>query len=323
MKFLAKLLHALSIEFATISILLKYGIPDIVLQFNGGIGDELLLTTVAFELKKRSPKLKIWQTSHSHELLQHNPAYNRVFSWNQWQLRYSHLLRSKTRRLAYAVEIVPGELELPVSSHILSILCSKAGVTGAIALRPYLYLSEDEKLAWRRNRKTLTVYCLGEHSHAAAMKNKMWSVDKFQSVVDALSKKYGSEIEIQQIGGKDDPQLGRVNDMRGKTTLRESAAMLSQSICCLTTVGLVMHLARAVDCPSVVVYGGREHAWQSGYICNENIESFPECSPCWKWNECDYDRKCMTAISVDEVLAAVERLIRRPHKQMDVETMLI
>lgn len=111
--------------------------------------------------------------------------------------------------------------------------------------------------------------------------------------------------------------------MRGKTTLRESAAILAQSLCCVTTVGLVMHMARAVDCPSVVIYGGREHAWQSGYICNENIESFPECSPCWKWNECEYEKKCMTAISVDEVLAAVERLMNRSQKQMDVETMVI
>ena len=323
MKFLAKLLHALSIEFATVSILLKYGIPDIVLQFNGGIGDELLLTTVAFELKKRSPKLKIWQASHSHELLQHNPAYDRVFSWDQWQLRYSQLLRFRTKKLAYAVEIVPRELEIPVSSHILSILSLKAGVTGAIALRPYLYLTEDEKLIWRKSNKAITVYCLGERSHASAMKNKMWSVDKFQNVVNALSEKYGTEIEIQQIGGKDDPQLSGVTDMRGKTTLRESAAILAQSLCCVTTVGLVMHMARAVDCPSVVIYGGREHAWQSGYICNENIESFPECSPCWKWNECEYEKKCMTAISVDEVLAAVERLMNRSQKQMDVETMVI
>ena len=323
MKLLTKLIRALSIEFTTISILAKHGVPDIVLQFNGGIGDELLLTTVAFELKKRSPKIKIWQISHSHELLQHNPAYHKIFSWENWQLRYSQLLRFKTLRLAYAKEIVPKELEAPVSSHILSILCTKAGVTGEISLRPYLYLSEDEKLACRQNHKTITVYCLGEHSHISVMKNKIWGAERLQKVIDALSEKYGSEIEILQIGGKDDPRLNNVTDMRGKTTLRESAAILSQSICCLTTVGLVMHMARAVHCPSVVVYGGREHSWQSGYSGNVNIESFPECAPCWKWNECDFERKCMTTISVETVLQGIERLINHPQNELRIDTAVV
>ena len=323
MNIFKKAVHAFLIESAALRVLLQYGMPDVVLQFNGGIGDELLLSTVAYELKKRSPNIKIWQVSHSQELLQNNPAYHKTFSWDHWQLRYSRLLRFRTKRLAYAVEIVPKQSEIPVSSHILSILCNRAGVTGTIELRPYLYLSEEEKVLGRRHSRQIAVYCLGENSHASVMKNKIWGADKLQMVVDFFYKQHETEIQILQIGGKDDPPLNHAIDLRGETTLRESAAILSQSVCCITTVGLVMHMARAVNCPSVVIYGGREHSWQSGYTCNENAESFPECSPCWKWNDCDYEWKCMTAVSVEEVIAAVERIIRRRDMPLTIDTATI
>jgi ADP-heptose:LPS heptosyltransferase len=255
--------------------------------------------------------------------MQNNPAYDQTFSWDHWQLRYSQLLRFRTKRLAYAVEIVPKESEVPVNSHILSILCNKAGMNGSIALRPYLYLTEEEKSLGRKSARQIAVYCLGENSHSSVMKNKIWGAHKLQGVIDSLHKEYGTDIQILQIGGKNDPPLGRAVDLRGKTTLRESAAILSQSICCITTIGLIMHMARAVGCPSVAIYGGREHSWQSGYTCNENVDSFPECSPCWKWSACDYERKCMTAISVDDVLAAVERLIKRLVTQLETDIVII
>jgi ADP-heptose:LPS heptosyltransferase len=69
-----------------------------------------------------------------------------------------------------------------------------------------------------------------------------------------------------------------------------------------------MHLARAVKTRSVIIYGGRIKAWQSGYPCNENIETNPPCSPCWQNNNCDYDQKCMSDISVKDVLDGVSRL---------------
>ena len=55
----------------------------------------------------------------------------------------------------------------------------------------------------------------------------------------------------------------------------------------------VMHLARAVDCRSVIIYGGREHPSQSGYSANENLYWSGACAPCWLRNDCNYGRICM------------------------------
>jgi ADP-heptose:LPS heptosyltransferase len=318
-----KLGLAASIEAHAARIILRHGLPDAMLQFGGGIGDELLLTTVAHELKRRDSSLKIWQVSHSAELLRHNQDYAKIFTWDDRYLRYAFLLRGRRRNLAYAVERIPQKEEVPPSEHILAVLCTKVGITGSVALRPYLSLTDEERNNGSLGDFQITVQCLGPESFRTVMLNKLWSTEKFQHVVDGLHAVYGRGVQIIQIGGAADPMLRGVTDLRGKTTLRESAALIHRSRFFIGTVGLGMHLARAVDCRSVIIYGGREHSWQSGYSCNENIDSFVECAPCWQWHDCDYERKCMTMISVEHVMAAVERLIKRLDTPIEIDTVII
>jgi hypothetical protein len=84
-----------------------------------------------------------------------------------------------------------------------------------------------------------------------------------------------------------------------------------------------MHLARAVECPSVIVFGGREAPWQSGYICNFNLYSAVPCAPCWRWNSCDFDRKCMSDISVADVVLAINQMFGKPRGPLALETVEI
>lgn len=81
-----------------------------------------------------------------------------------------------------------------------------------------------------------------------------------------------------------------------------------------------MHLARAVECPAVIVYGGREAPWQSGYICNMNLFNAVPCAPCWRHNACDFDRRCMREITVSEVVSAVRQSLDRPRHPLAIET---
>jgi len=107
--------------------------------------EESLLTTVAHELKRRDPSLKIWQVSHSAELLRYNPDYQKIFTWDDWYLRYSFLLNRRRTRLSYATELIPMKAEVPPEEHVLKILCRKAGIKGEVELRPYYTSGVDEK----------------------------------------------------------------------------------------------------------------------------------------------------------------------------------
>ena len=304
---LQKIIHAGSIELRAFLDMVRHGIPDIMLQFGGGIGDELLLTTVAHELKFRNPNLKIWQVSHSSELLLHNPDYTKVFSMEHWPLRYSILMESRRKRLSYAIEIEPRKEEIPPKVHIIAELCRKANIQGEIKIRPYLFLTNEEKKTGRLAENQIAIQCIGDDSYTTVMRNKLWDYGRFQSVVNTISDS-NIGIKIIQLGTSGDRLLDGVTDLRGKTSLRQSAAILNQCNFFIGTVGFLMHLARAVECRSVIIYGGREHSSQTGYICNENLNSYPDCSPCWLWDDCAHERKCMKMIEVEHVISAYERI---------------
>ena len=87
--------------------------------------------------------------------------------------------------------------------------------------------------------------------------------------------------------------------------------------------GFLMHLARAVECPAVIVFGGRSAPWQLGYVCNINIHSTISCAPCWRSNDCEFGRQCMHGISAADVIAAAREMIRRPRNPLAVETVAI
>lgn len=304
---------ACQIETEAARWVLRRGKPDVILHFLGGLGDELLLTCVAHELRKRTPSLRIWQISHAAELLDGNPDYTLVLDQSHWALRHSNLL--KRWRLPLRYTEMPGEgRETPPAEHILAVLCRKAGITGPVELRPWCRATGDGQLAPRQ----IAVQSVGEKTHETWMINKSWYHDRFQAAVDIIRQRWPDTLVVQ-LGVAGDPPLAGARDLRSKTTLRETAAILGKSLCFIGTSGLLVHLARAVECRSVVIYGGREHARQSGYSCNENLESFPPCAPCWLWNECDRDRECMKRITADQVAAAVDRALARAGEPLTVD----
>ena len=297
-----------------------------MLEFLGGIGDELLLTIVAHELKKRNPEVKIWQVSHSFELLHHNPDYTKVFSWDYWPLRFSNFLNRRRCKIdGYVTPKISGEQYVPPTEHIAAVMCRKAGIRGQILIKPRVFLTQEEKEKGNFAKNTIIVNYPGEGSYAHMKNNKLWDIDRFQKVLDILSSGNldGKRYEIIQLGGPKDPPLKGIVDLRGRTSLRESAAILQNCKFFLGFVGFLMHLARSVDCRSVIIYGGLEHSWQSGYICNENINISIDCAPCWKLNYCDRGRECMNAIEVDDVLQAIEKLLGRKVSPLETDEMYI
>jgi ADP-heptose:LPS heptosyltransferase len=146
------------------------------------------------------------------------------------------------------------------------------------------------------------------------IRNKQWYEARFQSVVDALI----GEVEFIRVGSATDPVLQNANDRPGTTGIRETAAILHHARLYVGTVGFLMHLARAVECPCVIIYGGREAPWQSGYICNFNLYTPLPCAPYWRWNGCECDRQCMREIGVADVVSAIRQMMERPRGPLEV-----
>jgi ADP-heptose:LPS heptosyltransferase len=292
------------------------GSPDIVLPFLHGIGDQLMLTTVARELKRRRPDLKLWQATRYPELLQGNPDFDYIGCWSSDHPRYPYLFQRKVLRLSYADANEPKPRE-----HIVIKLCRGAEIEGRIEIRPYLFLSEKEREAGRVAKRQIAVHCVGPASFPLVNMNKEWPAASYQQVAQGvLSGGFGRGLALVQVGQERDPAIEGAIDLRGRTSLRETAAILSQSDAYVGTVNGLMHMARAVECRSVILFGGREHSWQSGYICNENLDTSVECAPCWKHNDCEFDEKCMSLITPERVLGALGRVLAKSGQPLEVQT---
>jgi ADP-heptose:LPS heptosyltransferase len=292
----------------------RLGFPRHYFQGTGGIGDDLMCTTVFRELKKRRASRIAVATQHP-GLFQNNPDVDKILfhprpRLNRWLREGLPLIR-----LGYAAYDPVRDADEPLTEHVLIKLCRLAGLTGQVELRPYLFLTERELAAGRHAENQVVVQSSGLGA-PYPMRNKEWYPARFQDVCSRL----GADVQVIQIGSAQDPKLEGALDLRGRTSLRESAAILARSRVFIGLEGFLMHLARAVDCRSVIIYGGRLKPSQIGYVANQNLYNPVECAPCWLRNPCDFNRKCMDQITVELVVAAVREEATKPRSPLEVET---
>jgi len=301
--------------FHTLALLVKHGAPSHIIAFGDALGDNLLLTVLTRELYDRGFK-KIWIKSNHKELFEHNPHIVHVLPFNA--LLSSTVLRFYGVKKVFPKYTIYDESEdrdeVP-DKHIVLKMADCVRLFGPILVKPLLILTQEERCAaeWAKGKIIITTTTTAAF---VPMSNKEWPVEKYQQVVNHFKHNY----QFIQLGSLTDNPLSGVTDMRGKTDIRQTAAILSHALLLISHVGFIMHLARSVDCRTVIIYGGREKPDQSGYACFENIYSAIECSPCWLHNTCHYDKKCMQIISAQMVQDAVLKQIKLLGTPLKIDT---
>jgi hypothetical protein len=284
----------------------RYKFPRHLVYFGGrGFGDDLLLGTVLHELHVRGYR-RLAVVSRLEDIFRHAP-FGGTFINEDWAaLRAVKRFGGRTINPIYYTRMVPPEYDVPSSSHIITEMCRTSGLTGRVALRTYFYLTSEEKARGRLVENQVVIQCTSAESLNFSPL-KQWYQERYQAVVDTLR----SQVNFVQLGSAKDPLLEGALDLRGKTTIRESAAILANSRACLTYIGFLMHLARAVDCRAVIIFGGRERPDQAGYACNENLFTPLPCAPCWRRATSLHHLECMDKISTSDVVAAIERILAK------------
>jgi hypothetical protein len=272
------------------------GLPEIGIYFNGGLGDEIMRTAVARELKKRGTQ-KIWQFA----------SVPQLYVGNRDLIAVPDDFRLHRLCAFFRVPCIQVDYPDNPPRHLIAMMCEKVGISGEADLRPYVFLSDDERQSGKVTSRPQAVFQTSSLAARYPMRNKLWPHENFQVVADALK----DDFDLVQVGAQSDPMLRGALDLRSKTSVRQTAAILSASRLFVGLVSGLMHLARAVDCRSVIVYGGREHPSQSGYSANENLHWSGPCAPCWQRDDCDYGRVCMSEIHPEQVIAAVHRQAER------------
>lgn len=295
---------------------LRWGLPNRSILFGPrSLGDDLLCTAVLREARMRDQPFAMFTARP--ELFQGNHDPAKLLPIDDYYIAMLQRLDKAPIRPYYVGADSTNPLrDILPSRHIIAEMCSLAGISGSVSLRPYLRLAPRELAVAPQSKIQIAVHSTGLGA-AIPYPTKEWGPEQF----DAMTSELSSEFTLVQLGSVQDPLLSGVTlDLRGKTNLREAAAVLANSRCFIGLEGFLTHLARAVDTPAVVIHGGRAPEGLFSYLANENIYTKLSCSPCGLRDGCPHDMTCMREITPETVLSSVRKLLDRSSAPLPVET---
>lgn len=147
---------------------------------------------------------------------------------------------------------------------------------------------------------------------------KCWTAPGYAQVIDALQNDY--RLPVVLTAGPAPQEMALIQEilalvrkrpvnLAGKLDLKALGALIAQARLFLGVDSAPMHLAAAVETPSVVLFGPSGpynwRPWGQGHIV---LTKDLDCQPCGR-DGCDGAKlsRCLTEITVAEVLAALER----------------
>jgi ADP-heptose:LPS heptosyltransferase len=152
------------------------------------------------------------------------------------------------------------------------------------------------------------------------MQAKMWPQERFAAVGSLLLAR-STNVRLIVLGGEHERPIGdalcrvwgaRSLNLMGQLAISESAAVLER--CCLyvgNDTG-TMHLAASVGTPCVAIFSARDNPgrWEppgDGHIV---LRSDVPCAGCMLTDCIEHARRCLTAITVGDVVDAAERCLQ-------------
>jgi heptosyltransferase-2 len=145
---------------------------------------------------------------------------------------------------------------------------------------------------------------------------KRWPAESFAALADLLAEEAGARVIL--VGSGEEAEVSaavavaarhRPLDLTGKTSLAESAALLAVCDLLVTNDTGPAHLADAVGCPVVVIFGPTDPVTTRPFSESAVVvRRPPDCAPCML-RDCPIDHRCMTAVSPRDVFAEAARLL--------------
>jgi heptosyltransferase-2 len=150
---------------------------------------------------------------------------------------------------------------------------------------------------------------IGVNPGAAYGGAKRWLPERFAAAARELAAREGAAVVIFGAAGEKDlcgevaAACGGYN-FAGSTTLREFIDMSAACRLCLANDSGAMHIAAAVGVPCVTVFGPTDET-ATGPVGASAVlvRKLVHCAPC-KLRECPIDHRCMTRVTVQQVVAA-------------------
>lgn len=226
--------------------------------------------------------------------------------------------------LTNAVQVPkPGELPNHQRFYYLELL-RRSGLIEEFPQNDECFLEGTQRAA-EAGRVRLHEFGLGDRvigvsPGAAYGTAKRWLPERFAEAAAQLANELQTGVAV--FGSKDEKDLSesvsqqveqrgvRSRSFAGATTLGEFIEMAAACELFLTNDSGAMHVASALNVPTVAVFGATDHVATGPAGHRNSIVREPvECSPCLL-RECPIDHRCMTRVSVDRVASAALKLLK-------------
>jgi len=161
--------------------------------------------------------------------------------------------------------------------------------------------------------RNLVVICPGSINSRA----KRWPAESFASLTDRLIEE---QRQVVLVGSKDEVDVScsvisrmkkKPIDLTGATTIDELTAILGLADLVVTNDTGPAHISAALGRPTLVIFGPTNPLTTRPFSGQaEILRHPPDCAPCML-RDCPIDHRCMTAITVDEVLEHANTILKR------------
>jgi len=161
-----------------------------------------------------------------------------------------------------------------------------------------------------------TAPLLGIAPGAAFGAAKAWPADRFHDLLREVTRRhpdcrfllFGSAAE-REVNARLTRGIAAAIDFTGRLPLRRTIALMARCRAFLANDSGLMHIASSLRIPLVALFGPTDPIATAPLSRRRVILHHPpECAPCLH-RTCPTDHRCMTAIGVDEVVAALDGML--------------
>ena len=201
--------------------------------------------------------------------------------------------------------------------HAIQIACDVYGIPDA-KLRPQICLTAEEidnanSLLRTHGLSKNQYICIEPHAKKGLTSNQAWFWGNWRGLVKLLNKYIADNhlsYKLVQVGVATDKVLNGVIDLTGKTSFKETAEILKNSITFISYMGGLVHLSKAVGKRNIVLLSAWEPLELASYPDDINFYTDIDCKSCGLKIPCPNNRKCMKAITPEQVFEALKSSLK-------------
>jgi len=241
---------------------------NIIFSIDGGLGKSIIATAVLKAIKKQYKKANILVSTGYPDVFINNPNVNRIITHANNSGIYKDFIQNKDAKVFISDPYSTSDY-ITESKHLIQIWCEMFGIEYNGEM-PELFLSKAEKQYfepfYRLDKPILAIQPNGGGNNQPLKYS--WVRDIPAPIVEQVIEHYKNDYSIVHIKRED--QIIYENTIGALDSFRSIAIMLTMSEKRLLIDSSAMHIATALNLPSVVAWIGTSEK-VFGYDMHTNI----------------------------------------------------